>query len=121
MRKLLVGGMLTLAGVAGLAAPAFAHDCFNPNKHTGAGSKGTLTLDANGDEVGFQQTGKGNGGFFSIDATALGVGVIDVHTLGSGKNPHGVVGGPGSQKADHACDGKGIDYASACFGAEPGE
>jgi hypothetical protein len=33
-----------------------------------------------------------------------------------GQQPHGVVGGPGSQKPDHACDGKGIDYLDACFG-----
>jgi hypothetical protein len=26
------------------------------------------------------------------------------------------VGGPGSMKPEHACDGKGIDYLDACFG-----
>ncbi len=31
-------------------------------------------------------------------------------------NGHEVVGGPGSQTADHACDGKGIDYIEVCFG-----
>jgi hypothetical protein len=25
------------------------------------------------------------------------------------------VGGPGSMKPEHACDGKGIDYLEACF------
>jgi len=26
------------------------------------------------------------------------------------------VGGPGSMKPEHACDGKGIDYLDVCFG-----
>src|SRR5690242_15468730 len=47
MRKLLVGGAVVLASVAGVAAPAFAHDCFNPKKPIGAGSVGTLTIDPN--------------------------------------------------------------------------
>ena len=43
---------------------------------------------------------------------------IYVHSLGTFNkdNGHEVVGGPGSQSADHACDGKGIDYIDACFG-----
>jgi hypothetical protein len=116
MKKLLIGGALAVVSAVGVAGPAFAHDCFNPNKNTGAGSWATVTLDDKGNEVDFQQTKK-QGGFISIDATALGVGVIDIHTMGSGNNPHGVVGGPGSQKDSHACDGKGIDYVEACFGA----
>jgi hypothetical protein len=103
----------------GVAGPAFAHDCFNPNKKPGAGSIGTITLDAQGNDVSADIT-KAHGGFITIDASAVGVpGVttIDFHTAGN--NPHGVVGGPGSQKAEHACDGRGIDYADACFpGAE---
>jgi hypothetical protein len=35
----------------GVAGPAFAHDCFNPNKKPGAGSIGTITLDAQGNDV----------------------------------------------------------------------
>jgi hypothetical protein len=27
-----------------------------------------------------------------------------------------LIGGPGSMKDDHACDGKGIDYLGACAG-----
>ena len=34
----------------------------------------------------------------------------------AGRATHEVVGGPGSQTAAHACDGKGIDYIDACFG-----
>ena len=63
--------------------------------------------------------GKGGGRFLTIDATALGAGVYDVHVFG-GHN-HGATGGPkdgvvGAQ--DHqpklGCDGKGIDYIDAC-------
>ena len=118
MRKLLVGGALTLVSVTGVAAPAFAHDCFNPNKTTGAGSKGVVTLDAEGNEVSFTPTGKGNGGFITIDATALGAGMLDVHIFGGNKGPKDGVAGPGAEKAGaKACDGKGIDYIEACFGA----
>jgi hypothetical protein len=38
-----------------------------------------------------------------------------VHSIGNSSS-HEVVGGPGSQKASHSCDGKGIDYIDACFG-----
>jgi len=117
MKKLLAGGALAVVSLVGAAGPAFAHDCFNPNKKVGAGSSATIVLDADGNEVSVTQTKNGNGGFFTVDATAVGVGLVDIHTLGAGNNPHGVVGGPGSQKPEHACDGKGIDYASACFGA----
>jgi hypothetical protein len=117
MRKLLVGGVLTLVSVAGAAAPAFAHDCFNPKKPAGAGSWATVTLDENGEEIAFEQT-KAHGAFISIDATALGVGVVDIHTPGN--NPDGVVG-PEHRQPKLACDGKGIDYVEACFGAEPGD
>ncbi len=118
MRKLLIGGTLAVVLSVGAAGPAFAFDCFNPNKRVGAGSSGTLVLDANGNEVSFTQTKNGNGGFITIDARALGAGFVDIHSMGAGNNPHGVVGGPGSQKPEHACDGKGIDYASACFGGD---
>ena len=101
------------------AAPAFAHDCFNPNKTTGAGSKGVVTLDATGGES-FAPTGKGNGGFVTIDANAVAPGVVvDVKTFGGNKGPgKDGVAGPGAEKAGaKACDGKGIDYIEACFGA----
>jgi hypothetical protein len=114
MRKLLLGGAITLVSVAGVATPAFAHDCFNPNKPAGAGVNYSVSFDPTTGEPIFTQVGpgKGNGGFATVDPS-----LPDVHTLGSGNNPHGVVGGPGSQKPEHACDGKGIDYLGACFGA----
>ena len=119
MRKLLVGGAVVLASVAGVAAPAFAHDCFNPKKPIGAGSVGTLTIDPSNLDAAPVPNGKGGGGFLTIDATALGAGVYDTHVFG-GHND-GAKGGPkdgvvGAQ--DHqpklACDGKGIDYIDAC-------
>src|SRR5215212_9534088 len=112
--RITVGAGIAIAALTIGAGPAFAHDCFNPNKPSGPGSIGTVVLDAEGNPVSETFT-KDHGGFLTIDATALGVGEIDVHTPGN--NPHGVVGGPGSQTAEHACDGKGIDYTSACFGA----
>jgi hypothetical protein len=117
MKRLLIGGTVAVVSLVGVAGPAFAHDCFNPNKPVGAGSSGTVVLDAEGDEVSFTQTKNGNGGFVTINASTLGAGLVDIKTLGVGNNPHGVAGGPGSQKPAHACDGKGIDYASVCFGA----
>jgi hypothetical protein len=106
--------------VAGVA-PAFAHDCFNPNKTVGAGSNGVVTLDANGEEASFTPTGNGNGGFITIDANAVAPAVVvDVKTFGGNKG-HGQdgVAGPGAEKAGaRACDGKGIDYIEACFGGE---
>src|SRR6478735_11777449 len=115
MKKLLIGGALVAVSVAAVAGPAFAHDCFNPRKTTGAGSGATIVLDAQGNEVSVTQTKNGKGGFVSIDATALGVGIVDVHVPGAG-NKDGEVG-PGADKAGaKACDGKGIDYVDACFG-----
>jgi hypothetical protein len=120
MRKLLVGGTVALASVVGVAAPAFAHDCFNPNKPIGAGSVGTVTIDPNNPDAAPVPNGKNGGGFLTIDATALGAGVYDVHVFGghndgtTGGPKSGVVGGPGSQRPEHACDGKGIDYIDAC-------
>jgi hypothetical protein len=116
MRKLLIGATLAVVLSVGAAGPAFAFDCFNPNKRAGAGSSATIVLDENGDEVSFTETKNGNGAFITIDASALGAGSFDIHSMGAGNNPHGVVGGPGSQKPEHACDGKGIDYLEACFG-----
>jgi hypothetical protein len=116
MKRLLIGGTAAVVSLVGVAGPAFAHDCFNPNKKVGAGSSATVVLDAEGNEVSFTQTKNGNGGAITIDASALGAGSIDIKTLGVGNNPHGVAGGPGSQKPEHACDGKGIDYVSVCFG-----
>jgi hypothetical protein len=109
VRHLIVGAALTIGTVAGFAAPAIAHDCFNPNKPAGAGVNYTITgFDPNTGQPIFEQTGpgKGIGGFATVDG-------VDIHTIGNSQS-HDVVGGPGSQKPEHACDSKGIDYASAC-------
>jgi hypothetical protein len=112
---LIVGATLTAAAVVGLSAPAFAHDCFNPNKPAGAGVNYTIVgFDQNGPI--FVQTGPGQGigGFATLDPSLTGgVQTPDVHTIGNSSSKD-VVGGPGSQKSDHACDGKGIDYLEAC-------
>jgi hypothetical protein len=107
IRHFVVGTALTAAAVAGIAAPAAAHDCFNPNKPAGAGVNYTIVgFDENGPI--FQQTGpgKGIGGFATVQG-------VDVHTVGHSPSQE-LVGGPGSQTAAHACDGKGIDYVEAC-------
>lgn len=118
---LLVSAAATLA----VSAPAFAHDCFNPQKDAHAPTAGVnyeLTgFDANGNPVLVQiGPGQGYGGFAEIAPYTFGPEQsmpLYTHTLGSGNNPAGIVGGPGSQTAKHACDGKGIDYIDACFGA----
>jgi len=106
-RKLVIGAALSIGALTAFAGPVAAHDCFNPNKPAGAGVNYTIVgFDANGPI--FVQTGPGQGigGF----ATLFG---IDVHTIGNSSSKE-LVGGPGSQTAEHACDGKGIDYLSAC-------
>jgi len=118
MRRLLaslgVGGALLFA-----AAPAFAHDCFNPNKPLDAGVNYTITsFDPTTGAPVFEQTGPGQGigGFVILAPSATGAPVpLEAHTIGNSSS-HDVVGGPGSQKPEHACDGKGIDYIDACFG-----
>jgi hypothetical protein len=121
LRRITVGAGVAIAVSTLGAAPAFAHDCFNPNKPIGAGSKGVVTLDANGEEESFTPTGNGNGGFVTIDANAVAPGVVvDVKTFGGNKGPgQDGVAGPGAEKAGgKGCDGKGIDYIEACFGGE---
>ena len=119
MRRILVSGVLVLIGLAAVAAPASAHDCFNAKKTVGAGSKTLVVLDSNGNEASVETTGNGNGGFVTIDANALVPGVvIDIHTFGN-HGPKDGVAGPGAEKAGaKGCDGKGIDYVEACFGPE---
>jgi hypothetical protein len=117
MRRLLaclgVGGVLLVT-----AAPAFAHDCFNPNKPADAGVNYTITsFDTTTGEPVFEQTGPGQGigGFVTLAPSATGAPIaFEVHTLGNSSKEE--VGGPGSMKPEHACDGKGIDYVDACFG-----
>jgi hypothetical protein len=118
LRRITVGAGVAIAVSTLGAAPAFAHDCFNPNKKPGAGVNYTITsFDEATGEPTFTQTGpgKGQGGFAAFDPSLTGgVEGVEVHVVGN--NPHGVAGGPGSQTAEHACDGKGIDYLDACFG-----
>ena len=116
----------TAAAVAALAvsaSPAFAHDCFNPTKNAHAPMAGVhyilVGFDQNGAPI-FQQTGngKGIGGFAAIAPGVFGpdqTETLYAHTIGNSSSHEGV-GGPGSQKPSHACDGKGIDYIDACFG-----
>jgi hypothetical protein len=109
LRHLVAGTLVSAATVVGLSAPALAHDCFNPNKPAGAGVNYTIVGFGPNGPI-FEQTGPGQGigGFATLDG-------VDVHTLGN-SSAQEVVGGPGSQTPDHACDGKGIDYLEACAG-----
>lgn len=108
VRHLVAGCVVAGATVIGLAAPAMAHDCFNPKKPAGAGVNYTIVgFDPNTGPI-FVQTGPGEGiGGFAT------VGGVDVHTVGNSP-AIGLVGGPGSQTPEHACDGKGIDFLEAC-------
>src|SRR3954452_16018426 len=117
IRHLIVGATLTAAAVVGLSAPAFAHDCFNPNKPAGAGVNYTI-VGFGPDGPIFVQTGPGQGigGFATLDPSLTGgVQAPDVHTIGNSSSKE-EVGGPGSHLGDHACDGKGIDYLDGCEG-----
>jgi hypothetical protein len=118
VRHLVAGGLIAGASVIGLSAPAFAHDCFNPNKPAGAGVNYTIVgFGPNGPILEQTGPGKGIGGFATLDPSLTGgQQAPDVHTIGNSSSKE-VVGGPGSQTPDHACDGKGIDYLDACFGA----
>jgi hypothetical protein len=122
LRRVLVGLALTGATLAVSATPALAHDCFNPTKDAHAPTAGvnyTITgFDPTTGPV-FEQTGpgKGIGGFAAIAPGVFGpeqTETLYVHTLGNSNNGHELVGGPGSQKQNHACDGKGVDYLDAC-------
>jgi hypothetical protein len=109
---------LALMGIA--AVPTFAHDCFNPTKNANAPTAGVhYTITGFNEETGepvFEKTaqGKGIGGFVALSSEATGAPeTLYVHTVGHSSS-HETVGGPGSEKPEHACDGKGIDYLSAC-------
>jgi hypothetical protein len=107
------------------AAPVLAHDCFNPTKNEHAPTGGVNYTITGFTEEGptFEKTGpgKGYGGFVALSPEATGAPeTLYTHTLGNvtKENGHETVGGPGSEKPQHACDGKGIDYIGACFGGE---
>ena len=110
------------AALALSASPALAHDCFNPTKNAHAPTAGVNYTIVGFDQNGpiFEQTGPGQGigGFVAIAPGVFGpqqTETLYVHSIGHSSS-HDVVGGPGSQKPSHACDGKGIDYVDVCFG-----
>jgi hypothetical protein len=105
-----------------LASPSYAHDCFNPQKDAHAPTGGvnyTLTgFDENGPILEQTGPGKGIGGYVAIAPGVFGnETTLYTHSLGMSPDHSGKdeVGGPGSMKPGHACDGKGIDYFEACF------
>ena len=103
-RKILAMTAMAAAGVLATAEGAYAHHCINPNKPSGAGVHYTIEfVDENSPPI-LTQIGnaKGIGGFVTIAGS-------DVFTIGNSSSKD-VVGGPGSQKPEHACDGTGIDY-----------
>ena len=111
------------AALVMLASPSYAHDCFNPQKDAHAPAGGVnyiLTgFDANGPILVPTGNGRGIGGFIEIAAGVFGNPVpLYTHSLGMSPEHSGKeeVGGPGSMKPEHACDGKGIDYLSCFFG-----
>jgi hypothetical protein len=118
LRRKIIVALLSVTVALATTASAFAHDCFNPNTPAGAGVNYTIVgFDQNGPI--FEQTGpgKGIGGFAAIAPGVVGnETTIEAHTIGNSSSKE-EVGGPGSAKPDHACDGKGIDYLSACAGA----
>lgn len=106
-----------------LASPSYAHDCFNPQKDAHAPTGGVnytlVGFDQNGPILEQTGPGKGIGGFVAIAPGVFGnPTTLYTHSLGMSPDHSGKdeVGGPGSMKPAHACDGKGIDYYDACFG-----
>ena len=119
MRRKIIVALLSVTVALATTASAFAHDCFNPNKPEGAGVNYTIVGFGQNGPI-FEQTGpgKGIGGFVALSPELTGGQTgLEVHTLGAGGSGKEEVGGPGSLKPSHACDGKGIDFLSACAGA----
>jgi len=119
-RRLAATAGISLAILVLTGSAAFAHDCFNPQKNAHAPTAGmhyaVVGFDQNGPIVEQLGNGKGIGGFLELAPSVTGAPVpLYVHTIGNSSS-HEEVGGPGSRKANHACDGKGIDYLDACFG-----
>ncbi len=103
----------TVALLALGAVPTYAHDCFNPTKNPTAGVHYTLTgFNAETGEPIFEKTaqGKGIGGFVALSPELTGAPeTLYTHSIGHSES-HETVGGPGSKKESHACNGTGIDY-----------
>jgi hypothetical protein len=114
--------LATMLGVTGAmlamgAVPTYAHDCFNPTKTPTAGVHYTITgFNPETEEPVFEKTaqGKGIGGFVALSSEVTGAPeTLYVHSIGNSTS-HETVGGPGSKKEGHACNGTGIDYLEAC-------
>lgn len=127
-RRIATGVVATGAAVVLTAAPALAHDCFNPQKQAHAPTAGVnweLTGFDNGNPILVQVgPGKGIGGFIEVAQGAFGDNpTLYTYSLGAlswnpkVQNPHETVGGPGSLRNGHGCDGKGIDYIEVCYPA----
>jgi hypothetical protein len=115
------GGTAALVMIA--SSPGYAHDCFNPQKDAHAPAGGVnytlVGFDQNGPILEQTGPGKGIGGFVAIAPGVFGnPTTLYTHSLGMSPEHSGKeeVGGPGSMKANHNCDGKGIDYIDDCFG-----
>jgi hypothetical protein len=120
LRSVIAAGAAMAVTLAVGVTPTFAHDCFNPTKNAHAPTAGVhYTITSFNEETGeptFEKTaqGKGVGGFVALSPEATGAPeTLYVHSIGSSSS-HETVGGPGSKKPEHACDGKGIDYLEAC-------
>ena len=122
LSKLLAGLATAVGSLLMLAGPAYAHDCFNPQKDAHAPTAGVnyTIVGFDGETPIFEQTGpgKGYGGFVALPPELTGGETTSyTHSLGnfSKDNGHDVVGGPGSQTEAHGCDHKGIDYYEICY------
>jgi hypothetical protein len=110
-RRLAATAGISMAILLLSGSAAFAHDCFNPRKDAHAPTAGVHYVITSFAPFTIEQVGngKGVGGFLALAPGATGA-PITVYTHSLGNSGHDEVGGPGSRKANHACDGKGIDY-----------
>jgi hypothetical protein len=105
--------------VVGTAVPASAFHCTNPQRNANAPHAGVnymLTgFDPVTEEPILEQVGSGTGlgGWVAVAPGVFGNPEV-VYT-----SPHNVLGGPGSAKPEHMCDGKGIDYLECFLPEEP--
>ena len=109
VRHLIVGTALTLANRRGPLGAGFRSRLFQPLKKPVV--QGSTTRSS-----GSTRTGRSSNRPVLARASVASpapLNGVDIHTIGNSPSQD-VVGGPGSQKPEHACDGKGIDYASAC-------
>lgn len=91
-----------------VAAPAFAHQCTNVSKKSGAGSIGTYNVVTET----FTPSKSGGGAFITFtDGSTFSYDVYLHDTLPEGA----LAAGPGG---DDECDGKAVDNALVCLGIE---